>query len=200
MEASSNNGAPVILKQQPNNFEIPVDYSIQKEVVNQQQQQQPQPMKINIGEHYNPNAVYMDESIIPSMEDAPLITETMATEGAPLEGAESSMGEESSYQSQYQKPYSLGYTKDNGGPDDFRVNFSFSGVHGGPLVPLGTGDNIEQYYKALKKFKGNNLPVGLPPEQLYRYYRAHTFTDGIRVYRLGPTKIVKSKLLKAILG
>lgn len=150
------------------------------------------PLKINIGEHYNPNAAYIDESIIPSLEDAPLV------EGAsPLE---QQLGEESSYQGQYQKMPGYGGGYKNTGPDDFRVDFSFSGVHGGPLVPLGTGDNIEQYYKALKKFKGNNLPVGLPPEQLYRYYRAHTFTDGIRIYRVKPSKVVKAKLIKAIFG
>lgn len=187
--------------------EVPVDSSVsfvQQPQLNQQMTIEPSPgeanaqgnlmpMKINIGEHYNPNAAYVDESIIHSLEDAPLI------EGAPP--LEQQLGEESSYQGRYQKMpggYGGGY-KDTG-PDDFRVDFSFSGVHGGPLVPLGTGDNIEQYYKALKRFKGNNLPVGLPPEQLYRYYRAHTFTDGIKIYRVRPSKVVKAKLIKALFG
>lgn len=184
VDATFSSGNAPFLQQQPMIEQSAESNNVQGNIM---------PLKINIGEHYDPNAAYIDESIIPSLEDAPLM------EGAPLE---QQLGEESSYQGQYQKMpggYGGGGHKDTG-PDDFRVDFSFSGVHGGPLVPLGTGDNIEQYYKALKKFKGNNLPVGLPPEQLYRYYRAHTFTDGIRIYRVRPSKVVKAKLIKALFG
>ena len=131
----------------------------------------------------------MDENIMPNMEDAPLI------DSPAINNLEEPVGQESSYQPSSYKP-----GQKDAGPDDFRVDFSFSGVHGGKKVPLGTGDNIEQYYKRLKHFNGNNIPVGLPPEQLYKYYQAHTFTDGIRVYRMTPAKVIRSKLLKAILG
>jgi len=179
-----------------NQANIPIEQAIapvamQEEIIlDPKDQRSLVPMKINIGEHYNPNQVYMDESIMPNLEDAPLIDPAaMGNVGEPT-------GQESISQQYYDKPHK----EKDAGPDDIRVSFSFSGVHGGPLVPLGTGDNIEQYYRNLKKFEGNNLPVGLPPEQLSKYYRAHTFTNGIRVYRVTPGKVVRAKLIKALFG
>ena len=149
------------------------------------------PMKINIGEHYNPNIVYMDENIMPNLEDISVIDSINGN------NIEEPISMESSYN---QKNYKeLSKPKDSG-PDDFRISFSVSGVHGGKLVPLGTGDNIEQFYRQLKKFKGNNMPVGLPPDQLYKYYKAHTFTNGIKVYKMTSAKVIKAKLLKALFG
>lgn len=147
------------------------------------------PMKINIGEHYNPNQVYMDESIMPNLEDVPLID--------PVSLGEPIVEESMNHEQYYHKP---AYKEKDTGPDDFRVDFNFSGVHGGPLVPLGTGDDIEQFYRHLKKFEGNNLPVGLPPEQISKYYRAHTFTNGIHAYKVTPVKVIKAKLIKALFG
>ncbi|KAJ6221129.1 hypothetical protein RDWZM_006941 [Blomia tropicalis] len=161
------------------------------------------PMKINIGEHYNPNMVYMDETMIPNLEDAPLLesgnvpslmnaptvstipTETIAMESNQYPGYE---------QQSYEKPYDTG-------PDDFRITLNLSGVHGGKKLPYGTGRRIERFYEHLKKYEGNTIPVGLPPDQVAKFYSAHTFTNGMYVYKKSSARFIKpAKLLKLLLG
>ena len=154
-------------------------------------QQKSTPMKINIGEHYDPQMVYMDESLVPNFEDinSPDDTINMA-ENAPEPQSESYRV--NSYQkNNYQ-------TAHDDGPDDFRINFSISGIHGGPMVPKGYGRDIEQYNEQIKNY--DIIPIGLDQKQLYNYYLGHTFTQPLKIKQFGYSKMKKPVVFKKIFG
>lgn len=187
----------------------------------------PVPMKINIGEHYNPNMIYIDESLVPNIDElhgmplelsgsssndqpqttfndqtiSPTISlDSVSTsqETNPGDGENQQPDESSNYK--YHKYYHPKVYDD--GPDDFRISFSFSGPHGGPSVYKGYGDNMDQYNKQLNKYHSKDmLPPGLTPKQIHQYYVGHTFTNHLPIYGHSKSiKMTKSGLMKWLLG
>lgn len=181
------------------------------------------PMKINIGEHYNPNMVYIDESLVPNIDElhgmplelsgspsanqpaasdqtvSPTISLDSVSTSQEGDAVDTPQPEESSNY-KYHKYYHPKVYDD--GPDDFRLSFSFSGPHGGPSVYKGYGDNMDQYNKQLNKYHSKDmLPPGLTPKQIHQYYVSHTFTDQLPIYgRSKSIKMTRSGLMKWLLG
>ncbi|KAH9522235.1 hypothetical protein DERF_005826 [Dermatophagoides farinae] len=191
---------------------------------NQQQiEKEHRPMKINIGEHYDPNMIYVDEQTIPSQSQideltnnpVPMHDEDMDDDsfgsnpvGQPTKGfipelitgddlSDTAMAESSI---QYVKKYggkNKYYKKKkygNDGPDDFRIEFNLSGPHGGPMVPYGYGDDQDQLNKQLNQIQ-QYIPVGPHAKSIYNYYLRHTFTEPIRTWPYSYARVKKLKKL-----
>lgn len=187
---------------------------------NQQQlnQEEHRPMKINIGEHYDPNMIYVDDQTIPSQSQIDEVTNDpvplndddvddmmdrnpLASSSHPqqhdgfMSGDDQAMAESSI---QYVKKYgNKRYKKKkygDDGPDDFRIEFNLSGPHGAPLVPYGYGDDQDQLNKQLNQIQ-QYIPVGPHAKSIYNYYLRHTFTEPIRPWPYSYARVKKLRKL-----
>lgn len=165
---------------------------------------QHQPMKINIGEHYDPNMIYVDEQL--SSEEPIMAMNNQQISRTPLpqidpngdddnedmdiSDMDSAMAESVGYYSKYydKKKYK------NDGPDDIRVEFSLTGPHGGPKVPYGFADDQDRFNKQLNKFQ-QSIPMGRYGRKIYNYYLRNTYRLPVRVVPHVHTKVKKAKLL-----
>ncbi|UXI19699.1 B-type allatostatin [Sarcoptes scabiei] len=144
------------------------------------------PMKINIGEHYDPSIIYMDEQSDPEDEDdrfkiSPNQEKSWETD--PL--LDQDQSESINYYRR--KPKKKDY-----GPDDIRIDFNLSGPHGGPKVPYGFGDDQDQLNRQLNRIQ-QHLPIGLHSKQYYNYYLRHNFGQQLKPIPYSYLRIKKIK-------
>lgn len=167
---------------------------------------QHQPMKINIGEHYDPNMIYVDEQL--SSDEPIMAMNNQQISRAPLpqidydddddddnEDMDTSNMDSSMAESvrNYAKYYDKKKYK-NDGPDDIRVEFSLTGPHGGPKVPYGFADDQDRFNKKLNKFQ-QSIPMGVHGRKMYNYYLRNTYRLPLKVV---PNFYTKTKKVKSI--